>query len=342
MSTRRTTSIDVARRAGVSQSTVSRTFSGASVSAEKRARVLEAARELGYSPNAIARSLSKQRTDIIGVVMSSMASPFNPYVLEILTRRLQENGQQVLFFSVPDDSEVDTVLPRLLDYQVDALILTSTTLSGEMVDRCIETGTPVLLFNRTLPDAAATSVGSDNYAGGRTVAHALVAAGHERIAYVAGPRDTSTNLEREQGFVDGLQETERSLWRRVESTYTYRAGVEAAQDLLSADVRPDAIFCASDVIALGVMDRARQMGLSIPEDLSIIGYDDIPEASWEAYNLTTVRQPVNRMIDAALGLLESQLSEEPAEPTRILMPGTLIARDSARLPDPLPIEVEHA
>jgi len=140
---KRVTSTDVARAAGVSQSTVSRTFSGIKVSSKNQQRVLEAAEELGYKPNAIARSLSTQHTNIVGIVMARMDSPFNPYVLEKFTQQLQAQGKQVLFFSVPVGQDVADLLPQLLQYQVDAIILTSITLTSEVLDMC---DVPILLF----------------------------------------------------------------------------------------------------------------------------------------------------------------------------------------------------
>ena len=326
------TSIEVAKAAGVSQSTVSRTFSGLSVSAEKRQRVLDAAARLGYSPNAIARSLSMSRTNMVSIVMENMASsPFNPYVLEKFAHQLQANGQQVLFFSVPAGQDSDEILPRVLQYQIDALILTSSTLSSSMVNAFKQSGIPVLLFNRTIANVNVDRVGTDNVAGGALVANALIDAGHQRFAYLAGPPNTSTNQEREAGFCATLRERGVETWQREACDYDYHAGYAAAQRLLQRANRPDAIFCASDVIALGVIDQARQLGIVIPDELSIIGFDDIPTAAWTSYDLTTVRQPVNRMVDATLDILDKRLEQPSAEPLNELFQGTLIARTSARL-----------
>jgi len=328
---KRVTSADVAREAGVSQSTVSRTFSGSNVSPEARKRVLAAAEKLGYKPNAIARSLSMQRTNLIGIVMGQMDSPFNPYVLAKFTQRLQAKGQQVLFFSVSDDQDAVDLLPQILQYQVDAMILTSITLSSAMVDGCVQSGIPVLLFNRTVPHSQVNTVCADNVAGGRLVADILLDAGHQQLAYIGGPENTSTNREREQGFCNRLQERGYSDLLLHQGDYTYQTGYSVAEQLLQDATPPDAIFCASDVIALGVLDQARKMAMRIPEQLSVIGFDDIPEAAWAAYNLTTIRQPVNRMVDATLELLEQRLAGDVEAPTSLLFPCRLIERGSARL-----------
>lgn len=332
MSTKRITSIDVARLAGVSQSTVSRTFSPSekySVSSKSRQKVLAVAQQLGYKPNAIARSLSMQRTNIIGIVMAYITSPFYPYVLEKFTERLQALGRQVLLFNAGPNQEVDDILPLVLEYQVDGLIITSATLSSEMVDECVQHGTPVILFNRYVLGANVSAVCCDNDQGGRAVANFLLDTGHKRLAYIAGTQNTSTNIDREKGFTDRLRERGVLEWQHVQGNYTYEAGYEATKRLLQRHDRPDAIFCANDIMALGAIDAARfEMGLKIPEELSIIGFDDIPAANWPSYSLTTIRQPVNQMIQATIDLLIERIDAPQAEPVLKLIPGTLITRGS--------------
>ncbi len=330
MTTRRVTSIDVAKRAGVSQSTVSRTFSGEAVAEETRARVLAAASELGYRPNAIARSLITRNTNIIGLVMANMTSPFYPYVLEKFTERLQQEGRQVLLFSAAPDQDVDDILPLVLQYRVDALIITSTTLSSAMAEECSRDGTPVILFNRYVPDSSAYAVCCDNVEGARKVADLLLDTGHRRPAFIAGNPTTSTNRDRERGFFERLRERGFTQVAYAQGAYSYDAGYRAAEELLTGAEPPDALFCAADIVALGAIDCARDLGLSLPEDLAVVGFDDIPMAAWSAYQLTTMRQPVNRMIDATLSVLQAVLAgDEP--PFKIqLIPGRLIERKSTR------------
>ena len=319
---RRVTSIDVAEAAGVSQSTVSRTFSGASVSPAARDRVMAAAARLGYSPNALARSLSTQRSRIIGVVMGGMSSPYNPYVLEIFSQRLQALNQQILFFNVPPEEDVDALIPVVLQYQVDALIITAATVSSEMARVCANQGIPVLLFNRTSPDAPVHTVSTDNVHGGRVAAELLIETGHRRFAYASGPADTSTSQERGAGFIQRLEEQNILLAEQVEGIHTYESGLAVGERLLNQSTRPDAIFCASDIIAIGIIDQARKLGIRVPADVSVVGFDDIPEASWSAYDLTTIRLPVNRMVDASLKMLQ----DEHQELKQILLPGSIIKR----------------
>jgi DNA-binding LacI/PurR family transcriptional regulator len=327
------TSIDVARLAGLSQSTVSRAFDpNSSVAPETRARVLAAAAELDYKPNVIARSLSTQRSDIIGIIMANINnSLFYPLVLEEFTRKLQELGKQVLLFNVPPDRPVDEILPRVLGYQVDGLIITSTTPSNEIVDECARLGKPVVLFNRLVRGTNANIVSCDNVAGSHLVADALLDSGHQRIAAIAGIATTSTSELREKGFSEQLKKRGYHNLLRERGSFTYESGYEAALRLLDCDNPPDAIYCMADIMALGAMDAARyQLGIKIPDELSIIGFDDIPVANYPAYSLTTIRQPISAMIESVIELLAREDGEFPTAEVRLL-PGELVVRQSARL-----------
>jgi len=327
------TSVDVAKLAGVSQPTVSRAFDPTSpVSPETRARVLKVASELGYTPNVIARSLKSRSTNMVGIIMANLTSSFfYPNVLEKFTLQLQAIGKQVLLFGAPPDRTVDEILPNVLGYQVDSLIIASTTPGRAIIDECARIGTPVILFNRFSSATQANVVCCDNEEGGRQVANAFIDAGHQRIAFIAGPSSTATNQMREKGFMEQLQARGHVNSLREEGGYTYEFGRSAARSLLDRDDPPDAIFCAADVVALGALDAARyELGIRIPEELSIIGFDDIPMANWPAYNLTTISQPVDEMIDAAIDLINDKENGVPTGQIKLL-PGKLIVRGSARI-----------
>ncbi|MEW5717898.1 MAG: LacI family DNA-binding transcriptional regulator [Chloroflexota bacterium] len=325
---------DVARVARVSQSTVSRVFSDSDVVSQKtRDKVLAAARKLGYNPNALARSLITRRTDIVGIVMADITNPFYPTVLEKLTQRLQSTGRRALLFNVTPDRDVDDTLPLLLQYQVDAIIITSATISSGMTNECARLGTPVILFNRYVPGAQASAVSCDNVAGGRLVADLFLDAGHTRLAYIAGRKNTSTNLDREKGFSERLRERGHPEWLYEQGAYTYESGFAAAQHLLRRSDPPDAIFCANDIMAMGTLDAAREMKIKIPDALSVIGFDDIPAAGWPAYRLTTIQQPVDQMIDATLEMLQTRIKDPDLAPVNRLIPGALIKRCSAKIRD---------
>jgi DNA-binding LacI/PurR family transcriptional regulator len=323
------TARELARALGISQSSISRAFSrNASISPEMRSRVMAAAAERGYQPNVIARSLSTRRSGIVGIVMATMTNPFYPEVLEQLATALQQVGLQTLLFHVPPGQEVDSELPLLLQYQVDAVVIASATISSAMAREWTATGRPAVLFNRTVPDAGATTVSCDNVAGARALADHLLARGCRRPAYVSGRPDTSTNVERERGFRERLRE--RGVDMLVESggqEFSYVAGHAAALRL--APRRPDAVFFANDVMALGGMDALRHAcGLRVPDDVAVVGFDDIPMAGWPSYQLTTVQQPLARMVAATVRYLTETIECDNFEPRSHIIAGTLIERAS--------------
>jgi DNA-binding LacI/PurR family transcriptional regulator len=325
--------IDVARIANVSQAAVSRTYTqGASVSQETREKVLAAARELGYRPNAIARSLIRKSTNIIGLVVMRFTNPFYSRMIRDFTKALQEQGYWTLLLNIAQNQELEKTLPMALQYQVDGLIITSSTLSSRLAQECARSNTPVVLFNRYASDTHTHVVRCDSVEGGRVAADALLDAGHKRLAYIAGEESASTNRDRENGFINRLRERGHSLtFRETAGDYSYELGFEAAQRLLQRDDPPDAIFCASDLIAMGVLDLARcKLGIKIPDELSIIGFDDIPAAARPSYELTTVRQPVDRMVDATLSVLMDAIKTPGSEASEVVISPSLIWRTSAK------------
>lgn len=330
--TQKVTSIQVAKRAGVSQSTVSRVFSDNSpnVSEKARQRVIEAAQELGYQPNIIARMMSTRQTNIIGIVMATVTSPFYPYVLEKFLEELQAIDRQVLLFTASDNQSIDDILPLALQYQVDALIITSATLSSEMVSITTQRRTPVILFNRVIDAPNVSAVCADNVAGGRLAADVLLDNGHERLAFIAGLQNTSTSQEREHGFRERLQERGHNQWQRVQGRYTYQSGYTATAALLDSDTIPDAIFCANDIMAIGAIDCLRERGLVVGQDVSVMGFDNIPMAAWGAYQLTTISQEVDRMIAKTIELMLKKIETPDITPHIERMDGQLIVRSSVR------------
>ncbi len=330
----KSTSIDVARRAGVSQSAVSRAFTpGASISPVTAERVMRAAEELGYRPNSLARAMITGKSRIIGLVVAYLENQFYPVALERLSRALQARGYHVLVFLAENSTDgVPDVVQELIDYQVDGIITASVGMSNELTNLCETAGIPVIMFNRSQDDPRLSAVTSDNLAGGRAVANFLAAGKHERIAHIAGWQGSSTGRDRTRGLVDGLKDHGLAPVAIIDGMYNRDAAAEAARTLFGRPDRPDAVFVGNDHMAFAVFDVLRfELGLSVPDDVSIVGYDDVPIASWPAYDLTTVRQPVNRMIEATVDLLLSRI-EGDMEPRRVLIPGPLIQRGSARKP----------
>lgn len=327
------TSGDVALLASVSQSAVSRAFTpGASVSDQTREKVLKAARELGYRPNALARAMISGRSRLIAVMVAYLDNQFYPIVLERLSRMLQDKGYQVLLF-MTDPGRQDQLVQRILQYRVQGIVMASATLSSTLARECARTGIPVVLFNRYVASSPASSVTSDNIEGGRLLARLLVEGGHERIAFIAGAEDSSTNRDREAGFYKGLAELGVAVWGRAVGGYTFEGAALAARALFSGRERPDAVFAANDHMAFSVLDVLRsELGLDVPKDVSVVGYDDVPEASWKAYDLTTVSQSSRSMIEATVTILLEQIERKTVKKRASVIPAELVVRRTARTP----------
>ena len=327
------TSKDVARLAKVSQSAVSRTFTrGASVSSAIRERVLEAARAIGYRPNALARAMISRRSGLVAVLVAYLDNHFYPPMLEHLSRALQANGYQVLLF-IGDLGNPDQVVQQMLQYQVEGIVMASASLSSSLAQECLKTGTPVVLFNRDAASSPASSVTSDNFAGARQVAHFLARGGHRRIAFVAGAADSSTGRDREAGLLQGLADRGLALFARAPGHYTFEGAARATRALFAAPARPDALFVANDHMAFAAMDVLRgELGLRVPQDVSVVGFDDVPEAAWRGYDLTSVAQPCQPMVEATVAILMQQIDNRVMERRAVVFPPRLVVRGSARLP----------
>ena len=329
------TSLDVAKRAGVSQSAVSRVFTpGASASAKTVDKVKKAAQELGYRPNVLARSLITGRSRIIGLVVAYLDNFFYPEALEKLSNALQERGYHVMIFMASNTTEnIESVVDEMLDYQVDGIVAASVAMSSDLAQRCQSAGIPIVFFNRSQDGEYASSVTSDNYAGGRKVAEFFAAHHPERIGYIAGWEGASTQRDREAGFTDGLTAAGLKLPSRTVGNFHTDQARAAALAMFSGKNHPDAVFVANDHMAFAVMDVLRtDLHLKVPDDILVVGYDDVPPAAWPAYNLTTVRQPANRMVAETVTLLMETIEDGTPDPRKIAIDGPLIIRGSAPAP----------
>jgi len=328
----RATSFDVAALAGVSQSAVSRAFTpGSSIAARKRAKVLQAARKLNYVPNSIASSLTTKRTNIFALILGDIGNPFYVRVLHKFSQRLQVLNRQVLVFTVDRGAEADDAIRRALQYQIDGVILTAAQLSTRMTSICVERGIPIVLFNRYVPASEAFGVRCDNFGGGRLIAEAFLVAGARSFAMITGDPKGTTSQDRVRGFVERLMEDgiKRREIEEVEGYSSYDGGARAALKLFGdrKTPRPHALYGINDIMAMGAMDALRNMGLRIPEDLMVAGFDDIPEARRYPYRLTTISQPVDRMVEETLSILHL---DDPDQPIILgsdrVIPGRLIRR----------------
>jgi LacI family transcriptional regulator len=324
------TSRDVAREAGVSQSTVSRAIRGdRRVAPQTRERVLAVVRRHGYTPNAAARSLITSRTYTIGVVVSDITNPFYPQLVDVLHDAFARSGYRLLLFNDRNDRASDEIAPQLQGGSVDGVVITSAMLGSTLAARCRAGGLPVVLLNRDVPGVDADRVISDNVAGGELAAATLLRLGHRRLAVINGPSNTSTSRDRLRGFLDGLARHDCPFDGRLlrGGDYSHATGHRALLDLITSESPPTGVFCANDVIALGALDAAHRAGLRVPDDLSIIGFDDIAMADWELFSLTTVRQPLAEMAEVAARMLVERIEgAAPASASTRLFEPRLITR----------------
>ncbi|MCY1485509.1 Catabolite control protein A [compost metagenome] len=329
---RRITAKALAERIGVATSTITRAFDKQSrISAELRQRILAMADELGYRPNAIARSLNQRRTGIVALVVGDMANPFYAAAIEEFSLQLQRTGRQLLLFVVPPGGDADELMPQLLQYQVDAIVVTAAKLSSHMSDLCGRQGVPVVFMNRRVEDATVWSVCCDNQRMGAAVAEYLLSQGRRACAFISGDPSISTTADRLRGFERGLAEHGQRLVACVQGGYSYEGARDAAARLFGAGQPAiDALFCANDVMALGVLSHLRMnTALRVPEDVAVVGFDDIRAAAYAENALTTVQQPLNEMIDCVMRLLDQGRPNGSVAEALREVPGRLVLRASA-------------
>ncbi len=331
MNNTKVTSHDVARHAGVSQSAVSRYFTpGGSVSKKKADLIQASADELGYRPNVLARSMITGRSKIVGLVVAYFENQFYPEVIELLSVGLQAKGYHVLVFMASRTvGDVEPIVQEMLDYQVDGILMLSVSMSSTLAEQCASQGIPVMLFNRDQADDRLSSVTSENGLGGELAAEVLVKGGYERIAYLAGFEGASTQILREQGFLKGLKAAGKTLYAREVGNFHYDQAANAARRLFSMAVKPDAVFIGNDHMAFAAMDVIRhEFHLSIPGDVAVVGFDDVPIAAWPSFNLTTIRQDVDTMVDVTVTRLLDMVEGRATEPSKVRIPVALVERGS--------------
>jgi DNA-binding LacI/PurR family transcriptional regulator len=295
----------VAELAGVSRSAVSRTFTpGASVSAETRRRVLEAAEQLGYHVNHLARGLMRETTGIVCLAVADSDTPYQGSMLRALTQHLRDAGKVAMVFNTSGpERHVEEALRQTLNYRADATVVLSGTPPQTLIRTCLDNGQRLILINRDDKLPGPCNIGVDNAGAAEAALHAFLRAGCRRPALVTSAAGTPSLLARERAFIACAERegVEVPIWR--EGRTGYETGAEGARRLLSGRQRPDAAFCVTDLIACGFLDAARrEFGIDVPRELCVIGFDDIEQANWTSYRLTTFAPPVEEIAAAAVEL----------------------------------------
>lgn len=328
---------EVARLAGVSPSTVSRVLNNyVDLRPETRRRVLEAAQKLGYQPNHVARSMVLKRTFTLGLVVSDLANPFYGETARIITQTAHQLNYEVIVCNTEDDvallrRSVDALRSR----RVDGIICGSAFLNDPVFGELVDSGFPCIFYNRKIDHENSHYIVLDNEAAGLEATKHLISLGHKRIAFVAGHPSTSTARDRQLGYMQALQEhglPVDAAYIRYGGYDQLRASV-VVQELLSAPNRPTGIVCANDVMALGALDGAMSVGLQVPEDVSVVGFDDIEVAGLRRVSLTTVAQNKVEMSRLAVEKLVEIIEGRIDYPLRItLRPNLLVRSTSDRVP----------
>lgn len=331
---KRPTSRDVARAAGVSQSSVCRVFDekwSERISPALRSRVLSAARDLGYSPNAIARSLTAQHSGIVGVIVSEDFNEFYYDLLRRITNELQRQGMRVMLFNAAPYRDIDTVFRKLVEYRVDGIIATAAAISSAAGPLASELSVPLVLVNIYAQETFCSSVTCDNYSGSFQMASYLYERGCRSFAYISAEKSRYYDVpDRKLGFLDGLKERGCTNCLQLAGDYSYQSGQRIAREMFSQGSWPDAVFCSCSRLAYAVMDTARlQFGIRIPEQLSVAAYDDLIASDMDSYQLTAVRQPSDELAETAIRLLLQQIEGGHPIETIFAAP-TLTIRKSVR------------
>jgi LacI family transcriptional regulator len=323
---------NVAQRAGVSSATAARVLSGRGYASERARRaVLEAAKEIGYVPNHIARSLRTRRTMLAGLLIGDVENSFYSVIAKNVESVASNAGYQVVLCNSNDDPETEKQYLQLLDgIRVDGLIITPTGRNQRHLRRLLEKGTVIVQIDRMVDGVNADAILLDNEAGAVAAMSHLIAAGHSRIGILTGPRDVLTARDRLAGYERALREHGIPLRPELikEGSFLHEHAIEAATELLRSRPAPTAIFAANNVLAEGCFLALGSLGLRVPRDVSLVAFDDVPWMTMVAPQLTAVRQPVADMARSAAELLLRRLGDNGPVPSTSVFRSELVVRGS--------------
>lgn len=299
---------DVAELAGVSRAAVSRCFTpGASISAETRAKILKAADQLGYQVNRLASGLIRNESGIVALIGAEIATPYRSALLSALTEALQQAGKVALLINTDrSDGSVERALRQAISYRTEAAIFLSGMPAQSLAETCQRNGMRLVLINREWDHPGSLLVRLADAEAGRRAVAVLLAAGCQRLALASSQANTPSLLARERGFREAATQAGIDWIEDRVGPTSYDTGLQLGMSLLTRPARPDGIFCTADRLACGLMDAARwRLGITIPDQLSVIGFDDIPQAAWESYALSTFRQPIDQIAAQSVAWLQS-------------------------------------
>ena len=301
------------------------------------ARIRGAMDQLGYVLNAAARTMKTGHTNAIGLVVADIKNPFYPEIVDALTGYFYTMGKRVIVWN-SDGHHDNDALEALAQGVIDGLVFTTIHEKSPELERAVSLGYPIVMVNRYVQGVHTDQVRSENIKGAGLVADYFLDNARASIGAIFGPGYASTAAERERGFVEGLKRRGSELDPNMimRGSFGYESGRRAMQTLLDGGGHPDAVFCANDLMAFGALDGARESGVIVPEDLWVVGYDDVEMSRWESFGLTTVRQDSQEMARESARLLLQRI-EDPNRPIEdIVFPADLIVRRSTGQTPPKP------
>ena len=335
--TGRVTVTDIAAAAGVSVMTVSRALSGKGYVAEAtRAKIHQIAQSMGYVANVGAKAMKGGRTRVLGLLVTDFQSPVIAAIINAISRVVKQAGLDLLLYDIatPDGDSARPEIVPLMSSLCDGLLLILPGKQAEQLEQFQRAKLPVVLVNYWRAPTPLPVVRADNYEGAYAVTEHLLRLGHRRIGFVRGTAHSGQSPERERGYLAALAAAGLPADPALiaQGDFGQRSGFEQGQVLLGLAEPPTAIFCASDLMALGVLDAARAAGVEVPGQLSIAGFDDIPAAANSHPALTTVRQDYEQLGDSAVRLLLQHIENGTQRGMRIELQSHLVTRDSTAAP----------
>lgn len=319
--TRRVTALDVARQAGVSRSAVSRAFTpGASISEKKRQAILQVAEQLGYQPNALAAGLNQRSANLVGIITGNLSSHYDATLTARLVEKLLSIGKLAVVITGQSEDITKADISNMLAYPLDAIIVRAGSVDENVAEQCLKLNVPLILSGRVLAMDGVDCVSLDNVAGSKLAVETLLKQQCTKIAYLGGNKALMSEKERYQGFLEALTAADRAPAGMAWGNFDFQQGLEAALSLLSGPEheRPDGLFCCNDAMALGALNAARNiLNLRVPEDVGIIGFDNVEMAAWPCFELTTISNPVDKTVQEIMALLQSRL-HAPERAARIV------------------------
>ena len=326
----RVTAKDIALKAGVSRFAVSRTFTpGASVAPATRTKVVAVAEALGYRPNALARSLIKQESNLVAVVSGNKENMYDMYFFDKLAQRLQRDSKWGLLVHSERDEDINRTLGDALTYPVHAAIVRAGSIDPDIVEQCTRLNVPLIFTGMGRAVQGADSIWCDSLDGARTATGVLINRGCRKIAYVGGVRKVFSEESRRQGFCQTLKEAGIEPHAIVRGDFSYENGFSRGIELLTRKDRPDGIFCVNDAVALGIINAAKELDITIPEQLAVVGFDDIPMAAWPCFDMTTMINPVDATLEAIADTLQKRVDNPDAPSMSVVVKPELVRRGSA-------------